>query len=166
MWSIMEYFSVASLRQQVGNATGIGTTASSSSSSSSGGGGGGGSGGGILTAETVKARLVHWLLTHSVAPGSASAPFEVTNLTKALADGGVLLAVLHHFSPSTCAAAPGRLAEGDDLAVALDSFKAAFGVEPLLDPACKLEERFTVRASTSGLSPQRAPVHLMDVGVI
>ena len=47
----------------------------------------------------VRTRLVHWLLAHSVAPGSSDAPVAVADLAKSLQDGALLLAVLHHFSP-------------------------------------------------------------------
>jgi hypothetical protein len=103
---------------------------------------------------TLRKRLQHWLLTYSVAPPGSSAfdsvngeaPYEVPNLNRALQDGKVLLAVLHHFNPAKAPPAQER-ACGDgavDLGAALEELWNEHAVEKLLDPSTKLDDKFTV----------------------
>lgn len=116
MWSLMEYFAVIQL--QVDG----------------------------LDLITLRKRITHWLLAHTVPAGAIESPFELTtsNLAKSLQDGQVLFAVLHHFQPAECRPHAER-ATGDaalDLAEALAELESLFGVEKLLDPNIKLEDRF------------------------
>jgi kinesin family protein C1 len=96
--------------------------------------------------KVLKTRLLHWLMTHTVPPGAVDTPFEINHLAKSLQDGGVLLAVLHHFDPEASAIYSSRTTgdNGNDLNTALDELFNLYGVDKLLDPYSKLEEKYTV----------------------
>jgi len=116
MWSLMEFFALHALKADA------------------------------VEMKTLKVRLLHWLMTHTVPPGATETPFEINHLAKSLQDGSVLLAVLHHFDSEASPIHSSRVTQdaGADLNTALDEFQSLYNVDKLLDPYSKLDEKFTV----------------------